>query len=200
MLLPFFGISRYTWAFFDKNYSILSPHFLPDTLLGAISSPFIPMARKPLLTLLFYRYDARNRNDGHRQPEIMMSCRPHPPRFVGAHRHTGMPIRFQPRNFLPRMRHEARQSSDKAMTELRHPLWPPACQANYARRGARRKRPMSPVDQPYLSRIAFMSRGFPLPPSGFLHFRKSSTFRRYDQSRNPGFANARDRPRTSPNL
>ena len=42
-----------------------------------------------------------------------------PPRFVGAHRHTGMPIRFQPRNFLPRMRHEARQSSDKAMTELR---------------------------------------------------------------------------------
>ena len=42
-----------------------------------------------------------------------------PPRFVGAHRHTGMPIRFQPRNFLPRMRHEARRNSDKAMTELR---------------------------------------------------------------------------------
>ena len=99
------------------RYSL--PIFSPIPCWGVISSPFIPMARKPLLTLLFYRYDARNRNDGHRQPEIMMSCRPHPPRFVGAHRHTGMPIRFQPRNFLPRMRHEARRSSDKAMTELR---------------------------------------------------------------------------------
>ena len=99
------------------RYSL--PIFSPIPCWGVISSPFIPMARKPLLTLLFYRYDARNRNDGHRQPEIMVSCRSHPPRFVGAHRHTGMPIRFQPRNFLPRMRHEARRSSDKAMTELR---------------------------------------------------------------------------------
>ena len=59
------------------RYSL--PIFSPIPCWGVISSPFIPMARKPLLTLLFYRYDARNRNDGHRQPEIMVSCRSHPP-------------------------------------------------------------------------------------------------------------------------
>ena len=75
------------------------------------------MARRPLLTLTFYGYDASDRNDGHRQPEIMTSRRPHPPRFIGVHRYTSMPIRFKPRNSLPRMRHEARRSYDSPLCQ-----------------------------------------------------------------------------------
>ena len=110
--------SVYLGSLRQELFDTLSP-FSPRCLAGGHFSPSIPMARKPLLALTFYGYNASDRNDGHRQPEIMASRRPHPPRFIGVHRYTGMPIRFKPRNFLPRMRHEARRSSDKAMTELR---------------------------------------------------------------------------------
>ena len=115
------------------RYSL--PIFSPIPCWGVISSPFIPMARKPLLTLLFYRYDARNRNDGHRQPEIMVSCRSHPPTLCRSpspygHANTISTTQLLAEN-ASRGASELRQSydrattsSDKAMTELRHPPIP----------------------------------------------------------------------------
>ena len=91
------------------------------------------MARRPLLALTFYGYDASDRNDGHRQPEVMASRRPHPHALLASiairacqyDLNHATPCRecATKRVGAPTSSDKLRQSYDRATTELRHPLY-----------------------------------------------------------------------------